>query len=674
MTRSSKKELVEPYKEPERVLHSTRKLSKTTSLDYSSSPEFELFSDHEVQFEEEITDTMGEPNMEKYMMKIREDYGSGIARPNGSKDEDANEHIERVLKILRNEPAGSITTWEILKGNFLSKYCPPSRTAKRMEEINNFQQKADETLYQAWERFKELLLRCPQHYLTNMQEVILFYKGLDVPTRQILDSKGDVPKMSAINAKKAIQEMADHSQKWHDGTSTRNKSGNTSDGLAAIHAQLNNLGREIKKVNERVYASQVRCESCNGPHYTKDCPLKEERKILEKAYYTQFGVPFPQEARYKAVGPGFYQRDNGNPSYQERRQTMEETLNKKGSGGLPGSTKTNPRDHAKSITTTEEAETPSIRRIGSNRYAASNQQRDDMMSLTELSRANITFPGRLKEYGYDEKEVLRESEKLQVSSTESASSLKRLLGEKWRIEEEIKAKMNEHCSRLCPLGPDSERDHNHECWPLDLARDATPRTPQGLEVIKHIKGESTSDDAAAPPTIKWTKTIALKGELRIIKLDDQTMDAYSQKIESITIVLTNLGSPMSNDDVFTYALHGLSDKYDQVAGIIAHRDPFLDLSTVQYMITTEEMRLNFKFQPTLTDTSPSSPTILLAETNARRGNRGLDARSRRNEPEVCFNFPKGFCRFGGAYSNAHQVANSPEKNMLKSVNIKLLSS
>ncbi|GKD73832.1 hypothetical protein Tco_1332114 [Tanacetum coccineum] len=44
--RSSKKELVKPYKELERVLHSTRKLPKTMSLDYSSSPEFELFSDH----------------------------------------------------------------------------------------------------------------------------------------------------------------------------------------------------------------------------------------------------------------------------------------------------------------------------------------------------------------------------------------------------------------------------------------------------------------------------------------------------------------------------------------------------------------------------------------------------------------------------------------------------
>ncbi|GKG24189.1 hypothetical protein Tco_0392225, partial [Tanacetum coccineum] len=35
------------------------------------------------------------------------------------------------------------------------------RTAKKMKEINNFQQEPDETLYQAWERFKELLMKCP---------------------------------------------------------------------------------------------------------------------------------------------------------------------------------------------------------------------------------------------------------------------------------------------------------------------------------------------------------------------------------------------------------------------------------------------------------------------------------------------------------------------------------
>ncbi|GJX67582.1 putative ribonuclease H-like domain-containing protein [Tanacetum coccineum] len=101
----------------------------------------------------------------------------------------------------------------------------------------------------------------------------------------------------------------------------------TSDRLAAIQAQLNNLGREIKKVNEKVYAAQVRCEQCKGPHYTKDCLQKEEGNTLEEAYYTQFGRPF-QGGGYRATALGYYQRNNANPSFQERRQSMEDTLSK----------------------------------------------------------------------------------------------------------------------------------------------------------------------------------------------------------------------------------------------------------------------------------------------------------------------------------------------------------
>ncbi|GJS51526.1 putative reverse transcriptase domain-containing protein [Tanacetum coccineum] len=85
--------------------------------------------------------------------------------------------------------------------------------------------------------------------------------------------------------------------------------------------------REIKKVNEKVYAAQVGCEQCKGPYYTKDCPLKEEGKTLEEAYYTQFGRPF-QRGGYKATTPGYYQKNNANLSYQKRRQSIEDTLSK----------------------------------------------------------------------------------------------------------------------------------------------------------------------------------------------------------------------------------------------------------------------------------------------------------------------------------------------------------
>ncbi|GJS22468.1 reverse transcriptase domain-containing protein [Tanacetum coccineum] len=133
--------------------------------------------------------------------------------------------IGATSRWLRNQLSGSITTWEVLKTKFLNKYCPPARTAKKIEEINNFQQEPDESLFHAWESIKELVL------------------------------KGAIPSKTVADAKIAIQEMVKYSQKWHNGTSSRTRSTETSDGLSAIQAQLNNLGREIKKVNEKVYTA-----------------------------------------------------------------------------------------------------------------------------------------------------------------------------------------------------------------------------------------------------------------------------------------------------------------------------------------------------------------------------------------------------------------------------------
>ncbi|GJT64473.1 ribonuclease H-like domain-containing protein [Tanacetum coccineum] len=80
---------------------------------------------------------------------------------------------------------------------------------------------------------------------------------------------------------------------------------------------------------------------------------------------------------------------------------------------------------------------------------------------------------------------------------------------------------------------------------------------------------------------KRTRSIALKAEFHFLKLGDLSIDAYFRKFESIATILTSLGSLISNDDVVTIALDGLSDKYDNVYGIIVHREPFSDLTGSQ---------------------------------------------------------------------------------------------
>ncbi|GJX35753.1 hypothetical protein Tco_0247310 [Tanacetum coccineum] len=71
-------------------------------------------------------------------------------------------------------------------------------------------------------------------------------------------------------------------------------------------------------------------------------------------------------------------------------------------------------------------------------------------------------------------------------------------------------------------------------------------------------------------------------------MGDQTADEYFSKIEAILILLTDLGSDTCDDDVVTYAINGLSNKYGSLAQIIAHKDPFPDLATVRSMVATEE--------------------------------------------------------------------------------------
>nr|GEX13365.1 hypothetical protein [Tanacetum cinerariifolium] len=97
--------------------------------------------------------------------------------------------------------------------------------------------------------------------------------------------------------------------------------------IRPIQAQLNNLRREIKKVNENVYAAQVGCEQCKGPTTPKIVHSMKKGKPSKKLTTLNFGAPF-QGGEYKETALGFYQRNNANPSYQEQRQAMEDTLSK----------------------------------------------------------------------------------------------------------------------------------------------------------------------------------------------------------------------------------------------------------------------------------------------------------------------------------------------------------
>ena len=72
--------------------------------------------------------------------------------------------------------------------NFLTKFFPPVKITQLVQEINTFRQFEGENLAEAWERFHELLRRCPHHKLTRWMQVPAFYNCLSDSDRTIVDA------------------------------------------------------------------------------------------------------------------------------------------------------------------------------------------------------------------------------------------------------------------------------------------------------------------------------------------------------------------------------------------------------------------------------------------------------------------------------------------------------
>ena len=69
---------------------------------------------------------------------------------------------------------------------------------------------------EAWERFHELLRRCPHHRLTRWMQVHTFYNGLSELARKIIDAStgGALMKTTTYQAYEILEDIATNSNQW----------------------------------------------------------------------------------------------------------------------------------------------------------------------------------------------------------------------------------------------------------------------------------------------------------------------------------------------------------------------------------------------------------------------------------------------------------------------------
>ncbi|XP_022860306.1 uncharacterized protein LOC111380876 [Olea europaea var. sylvestris] len=231
-------------------------------------------------------------------------------------------------------PYGSITTWDDLAQKFLTKYFPPSKSTQLHSEISQFKQLDFEPFYEAWERFKDLLRRCPQHGFQKWMQIEIFYNGLNGQTRTMVDAAagGILMAKTAEAAYALLDDIATNSYQWPSERSGVKKVAgfHEVDPITALAAQVASLTNQI--VTLTTQGNQQKVDSIMSASSSN----QETEVTNEQAQYVD-SRNYNQRGSYQAnhYHPGL--RNHKNLSYGNNRNTLQPPpeFNTQNSDGKP---------------------------------------------------------------------------------------------------------------------------------------------------------------------------------------------------------------------------------------------------------------------------------------------------------------------------------------------------
>nr|GEW16897.1 reverse transcriptase domain-containing protein [Tanacetum cinerariifolium] len=249
----------------------------------------------------------------------------------GIPGDDANKHLDKFLHVTRSIkvnrvtddtirlylfphslthhatvwfdrlPRNSITTFEQMAKMFLRKYFPPSMVTKLRNEITNFRQRPDESLFEAWECYKLSIDRCPNHNMLPVTQIDTFYNGLTLRHRDTINAAagGTFMKRRSEECYDLIENMTAHHNDWDTSVQRSESSSSITFSfdleIVALKAEMAEINKNLMKVpqiNQQVKAVTHNCETCGGPHFYNDCPatVGQTQNVYAAGAYNQGGL------------------------------------------------------------------------------------------------------------------------------------------------------------------------------------------------------------------------------------------------------------------------------------------------------------------------------------------------------------------------------------------------
>nr|GEX64656.1 reverse transcriptase domain-containing protein [Tanacetum cinerariifolium] len=164
---------------------------------------------------------------------------------------------------------------------FLGKYFPPSMVTKLRNEITNFRQRPDGSLFEACECYKLSIDRCPNHNMLPVTQIDTFYNGLTLRHRDTINAAagGTFMKRHLKECYDLIENITAHhndwdtSAQWSESPSSITSSFDSK--IIALKAEMTEINKNrmrVLQVKQQLKAVTPKCETCGGPHSYTDCP------------------------------------------------------------------------------------------------------------------------------------------------------------------------------------------------------------------------------------------------------------------------------------------------------------------------------------------------------------------------------------------------------------------
>nr|GEZ18196.1 reverse transcriptase domain-containing protein [Tanacetum cinerariifolium] len=223
-------------------------------------------------------------------------------------------------------------------------FFPPSKTTNLRNEITRFQQRFDESFYEAWERVNDLLRACPHHGFFELHQLDTFYNALNVNDQDSLNSAagGNFLDKMPRESLKIIENKSKVRQTRAKAVVAKVGTSSSTPAISADVAELKDMVKALllDKKNQSpaptpsttpapVKAVELSCVTCEGQLHR---PQVNQAPVYQ--------APIPQTQRVSQL------------DFESYVQANDAILrNMQSQGTLPGNTITNPKEDLKGITT-----------------------------------------------------------------------------------------------------------------------------------------------------------------------------------------------------------------------------------------------------------------------------------------------------------------------------------